>query len=55
MSNESILPYSGLKWLNKKNNEFYLNSVEENSSIGYILEVDLEYSCELHNCIMITL
>ena len=37
------LPYSGFKWLNQKEiNDFCLNSISENSSIGYILEVDLE-------------
>ena len=25
-----------------------MNSIEENSSIGYISEVDLEYACKLH-------
>ena len=43
------LPYSGFKWLNQKEIiGFCLNSISENSSIGYILEVDLEYPCELH-------
>ena len=43
------LPYSGFKWLNQKQiNDFFLNSVSENSSIGYILEVDLESPTELH-------
>ena len=43
------LPYSGFKWLNHKEiSDFCLNSVIENSSIGYILEVDLECPSELH-------
>ena len=43
------LPYSQFKWLNKKEiNGFCLNSIEENSSIGYILEVDFENPGELH-------
>ena len=43
------LPYSGFKWLNKKEvNRFCLNVIEENSLIGYILEVDLEHPGELH-------
>ena len=42
-------PYSGFKWLNQKEiDRFDVNSVEENSSIGYILEVDLKYPSELH-------
>ena len=41
-------PYSEFKWLNKKNYEFCFNSIKENSSIDYILEVDLKYSDELH-------
>ena len=42
------LTYSEFKWLNKKEIEIFdVNSIEENSSIGYILEVDLEYSSEL--------
>ena len=40
------LPYSGLKWLNQK--DIDVNSIEENNSIGYILEVDLEYPSEIH-------
>ena len=44
------LPYSGFKWLsNKEINDFDLNSVSENSPIGYILEIDLEYCKELHD------
>ena len=43
------LPYSEFKWLNQKEiSDFCLNSISENSSIGYILEVDLEYPIELH-------
>ena len=38
------LPYIGFKWLNQKEiSGFCLNSISENSSIGYILEVYLEY------------
>ena len=38
------LPYGGFKWLSKKEvDEFDLNLVKENISVGYILEVDLEY------------
>ena len=33
------LPYSGFKWLNEKEiNEMCLNSIEENSSIGFVLD-----------------
>ena len=43
------LPYSDFKWLsNKRINEFNLN-ISENSPIGYILEVDLEYCEKLHD------
>ena len=40
------LPYGGFKWLKNVNN-FDVNSISENRSIGYILEVDLEYPDEL--------
>ena len=43
------LPYRRFKWFNQKEiGDFCLNSTSENSSIGYILEVDLEYPSELH-------
>ena len=43
------LPYKGFKWLNQKEiNKFCLNSIDENSSIRYIVEVGLEYPDELH-------
>ena len=40
------LPYGGFKWL-KNVDGFHLNSVSEKSPVGYILEVDFEYSDEL--------
>ena len=44
------LPYSEFKWLNKNEiRSFCLNSISENSFVGYILEVDLEHPDELHN------
>ena len=44
------LPYSGFKWLNQKEiSDFCLNSISENSSIGYILEVDFKNPSELHD------
>ena len=43
-----LLPYGGFDWLNKQEiNELDLDSICENSSIGYFLEVDLEYPSEL--------
>ena len=43
------LPYSAFKWLNQKEiSDFCLNSISKNSSIGYILEVDLKYPSEWH-------
>ena len=41
------LPCGGFKWL-KNVDEFDVNSISKKSPIGYILEVDLEYSDELH-------
>ena len=44
------LPYSEFKWLNKKEiSRFCLNSISENSFVGYIFEVDLQFPDELHN------
>ena len=41
------LPVSDFKFLTKKEiNKFNLDPVSENSEIGYILEVDLEYCKE---------
>ena len=43
------LPHSGFKWLNKKEiDRFDVNSFGNNSSIGYILKVDLNYPDDLH-------
>ena len=37
------LPYSRFKWLDQKDiHRFDVNSIEENSFIGYILKVDLQ-------------
>ena len=47
------LPYGSFKWLSKEEIEKFnlsrgnaLHSIYENSKIGYILEVDLEYCKE---------
>ena len=52
----NYLPYGGFKWLSKeeiKKFEIFsgnaLHSIKENSKIGYILEVDLEYCKGLHD------
>ena len=48
------LPYSGFQWLNQKEigkfvvNLVSCNFIAENSSDGYILEINLEYPDELH-------
>ena len=44
------LPHSSFKFLSKEEmNNFYLDSIAENTPTGYILEVDLEYCKELHD------
>ena len=44
------LPYGGFEWLDKKEiDRFDVNSFDENSSIGYTVEVDLEHPSELHD------
>ena len=44
------LPYGGFRWLNKEEiKRFDLRSISNNSKIGYILEVDLEYCKELYD------
>ena len=43
------LPYSEFKWLNQKEiDRFDVDLIGENSSIGYILQVDLNYLDDLH-------
>ena len=50
MSNESTLPYCDFNFLTKKEIiEFCLNSISENSPIGYILQLDLEYYKKFHD------
>ena len=41
------LPYGRFKWL-KNIDKFDIMSINDKSSIGYFLEVDIEYSEELH-------
>ena len=42
--------YGEFKWLNQKEiSNFCLHFISENSSIGYILEVNLEYPSKLHD------
>ena len=43
----SYLPYGGFKWL-KNDVNFNIESISENSPIGYDLEVHLEYPEKLH-------
>ena len=49
MGNELYFPYSGFKWLNQKEiDKFDINSIDEISLTGNILETDHEYPDELH-------
>ena len=43
-----FLPYGGFEWLSEEEiGDFDFNLVSENSDVGYILEVDLEYPSKL--------
>ena len=46
-SMSEYLPYEEFEWL-KNVDKFDVNLIDEKSEIGYFLEVDLEYSDELH-------
>ena len=49
LATSQYLPYSEFKWLNKKEiSDFFLNSNSENSFVGYVFGVDLEYPSKLH-------
>ena len=43
------LPYGGFKWIDTVSMETIMNYDENNTDIGYTLEVDLEYPEELHD------
>ena len=43
------LPYCRFKLLSRKESDEFSLNVSENSPIGYILEVDLEYCKKIHN------
>ena len=44
------LPYANFKWVKNINEiEQKLMKIKSNNSIGYILEVDLEYTQNMHN------
>ena len=43
------LPHSDFRWLSDKGINSFDLDISENSEIGYILEVDLEYPKELHD------
>ena len=45
------LPVNGFKWVEKSSrfNEIFIKNYNENSDIGYFLEVDIDYPKELFN------
>ena len=45
------LPVNGFKWVKKfsRFNEIFIKNYNENSNIGYFLEVDIDYSKKLLN------
>ena len=42
------LPTSGFKWIDPLTEDFIMN-YDDDSNVGYTLEVDLHYPKELHN------
>ena len=51
------LPVNGFKWVEKLSrfNEIFIKNYNENSDIGYFLEVDIDYSEKLFNGIAFNL
>ena len=48
---EQNLPVGGLEWVRdvSRIDEDFIKNYDENSDIGYILKVDIEYLKELHD------
>ena len=51
MGNASKITCNGFKWVKKLNkfNEIFIRNYDDNSDIGYFLELDINYPKELFN------